>query len=59
MRPRESPQRKIETDYPPNSVILAYDHVNGVRSLKANKVIDQWQDMMIEPLVGISTSEHT
>ena len=59
MRSRESPKRQTDTDYPPDSVTLALDHVNGVRRSRANKIIDQWQDMMIKPLVEINISRHT
>ena len=57
--PKESPKRQTNTHYPPNSVILAPNHVNGVRMSRASEVMDRWRSMMIKPLVDIITSEHT
>ena len=57
--PRESPKWQTNTHYPPDSIILATDHVNGVRRSWANEVMDQWRSMMIKPLVDIITSGHT
>ena len=57
--PKESPKRQTNTHYPPNSMILAPDHVNGVRMSRANEVMDRWQSMMIKPLVDIITRRHT
>ena len=59
IKPRESPKRQIDTYYPPDSVILAPDHVNGTKRSRAIKVMDQWQDMIIKPLEDINTSEYT
>ena len=59
MKPRESPKRKTNTYYPPDSVTLALEHVNGVRRSREIKVMDQWQDMMIKSLVDINTSRYT
>ena len=59
MKPRESPKKQTNTDYPPDSRTLAPDHVNGARRSKANEVMDQWQDMMIKSLLGINTSRYT
>lgn len=55
----ECPKRKINTHYPPDSVSLATDHVNGVRKSRENEVMDRWQDMMIKSLVDINTSIYT
>jgi hypothetical protein len=41
MKPRESPKRKTNTDYPLDSVTLEQDHVNGARRSRANEIIDQ------------------
>ena len=59
MRPKESPKRKTNIYYPPYSVTLALDHVNGVRRSRENEVMDQWQDMMIKSLLDINTSRYT
>ena len=40
--PKETPKRQSNTNYPPDSVILVLDHVNGVRRSWANEVMDQW-----------------
>ena len=58
MKPKESPKRQINNHYPSDLISLATDHVNGVRRSRENKVMDQWQDMMIKPLVDISTSKY-
>ena len=57
--PRESPKRNTNTHFPPDSVILAPNHVNGVRRSWENEVMDQSKIMMIKPLVDIITSGHT
>ena len=59
MKPMESPKRQTNTDYPPDSVTLAPDHVNGARRSRANEVMDQWQDMTIKSLLDINTSIYT
>ena len=59
MKPKESPKRQINSYYLPDSVSLAIDHVNGVRKSRADKVMDQWQDMTIKPLVDIYTRIYT
>ena len=51
-------ESQINTRYPPDSVSLATNHVNGVRRSRENEVMDQWQDMMIKPLVDINTSRY-
>ena len=58
MKPRESPKGKMNTDYPPNSITLEPDHVNGVRRSRANEVMGQWKDMMIKSLLCINTSKY-
>ena len=58
MKLRESTKRQINTYYPPDSVSLATDHINGLRRSRENEVMDQSQDMMIKPLVDIDTSRH-
>ena len=35
--PKESPKRQTDTHYPPDLVILALDHVNGVRMSRAKR----------------------
>ena len=55
----ESPKRKINTHYPPNSISLATDRVNGVRKSRDNEVMDQWQDMMIKSPIDINTCIYT
>ena len=47
MKPRESPKRQTNIDYPLDSVIVALDHVNGVRRSRENEEMDQWKHMMI------------
>ena len=59
VKPRESPKRQTNTNYPPDSVTLAPDHVNGARRSRANEVMDQWKDMMIKSLLGIVTNIYT
>ena len=56
---KERPKRQTNTYYPPDSVILVLDHVNGVRKSRANGVMDQWRSKMIKPLANIITSGHT
>ena len=55
----DEPKRQTNTYYPPDSVILVPDHVNGVRKSWANEVMDQWQSKMIKALVDIIISGHT
>ena len=57
--PKERPKRQTNTYYPPDSVIVVPDRVNGVRKSWANEVIDQWRSKMIKPLVDIIISRHT
>ena len=57
--PKESLKRQTDTHYPPDSVILGSDHVNGVRRSWANEVMAQWRSMMIRPLVDIIISGQT
>ena len=40
MKPRESPKKQTNTHYPLDSMILAPDHVNGVRRSRENEVMD-------------------
>ena len=54
----ERPKRHTNTYYPPDSVILVPDHVNGVRRSRENEVMDQWRSM-IKPLVDIIIGGHT
>ena len=59
MMPKESPKRKTNTNYPPDSVTLEPDHINGVRRSRDNEVMDQSKYMMIKSLLGITTSRYT
>jgi hypothetical protein len=55
----EKPKSQINTNYPPDSVILVPNHVNGKRESWENGVMDQWRSKMIKPLVDIIISGHT
>ena len=59
MNPKEIHKSKIKTYYPLESVILTLDHVNGVKGLGENKVMDNWQDMMIKSLIDINIGKYT
>ena len=39
---RETPKRQANTYYPPDSVILVSDHVDGVRKSWENEVMYKW-----------------
>jgi len=55
----EKPHRWINTNYPPDSVILIPIHVNGVTKSWENGVMDQWKRKIIKALVDIIICVHT
>ena len=52
-------QEETNTNYPPDLVTLALDHVNGVSRSKVNEVTPERKNMMIKSLLGISTRIYT